>query len=57
MICRRGRHILRIFESAKDFSREHKYAPGQHLKRGSIVLVRMTTTSGLRSALSFTMKR
>jgi len=48
--------ILRIFESAKDFSRENRYA-GEDLKRDSCVLVRMTTTGGLGSALSFTVKR
>ena len=51
------RLILTIFEHTRDFPREHKYALGQDLKRVSIVLVGMTTTRGLRSALSFTMKR
>ena len=28
---------LKIFEHAKDFSREYKYTPGQDLKRDSVV--------------------
>ena len=41
----------------RDFPREHKYAPGQDLKRLGTLLAGMTTTGALRSALSFTMKR
>ena len=51
------RLILRLSDCARDFSREYRRALGQDLKRDSTVLVRMTTTGGLRSASSFTMKR
>jgi len=51
------RLVPNTFEYTQDFSRDYKYAPGQDLKRDSIVLVRMTTTAGVSNALGFMVSR